>query len=1001
MKRLFLILTAIVVTASMLAAVPAAFSLTADIDDTDTAFLTELIKGNEPEPRYKFGGTTVSDIKPDTGYDDTLKMYMLTGNSTSSFTSGKQDFENGRYKSGKFECDYSSLAHYVDTAIGIYTKTENELNAAEISRARSLIGFAFGMLPLDCRICVNNAPLWLAGYTHNDVTGITYAEKCTLTSKGLKDQLAAKPSDTTRFTSCSRKIRNDKEAFDHYLLLSPAESGAYLKIKAPSGALSFSCVISLDSAYAGKYAGDHSGNYVDVYTVSSSGSETIKGRYYVYPGYENRIDINVGKDAYVTLKFSDAAADDRFIILGDAAFLTGSDTARYYLDESAAKTPGDINGDTVINESDIFALRDRLTGRINVKEAACDVNFDGRVDHADLSVLQNYITFLINVNKITSAENPSLRVIAVGDSIARGYGIDNYGGNGTSKDAYGAQIADQLRVLTKYDIDFTNYGNDGDRINDLSDKIKSGFRRINADQKLDEAVKDADLIIVSIGGNDLLAALRDAVNKELGLNVTDLENGLGQIGNIDYQKFLDVMANEKISKDIQATVGNFTSEIKALTDQIFALNPDAKVALTTIPVAITNTNIKYRISMGAFGSWDTKLFNLYELGQKWIGYYNGVILDRFGGYDEPGLIIVDSNARFDSSNDLCLMSAPSDIVINDSNTGGLSQVHFDIHPSKKGHTVMAEAHTEALDETVRDFNANYKIKTPLFDQYTYDVDSGDPSMKIKTSADFDPSKKTVKYTAKITNLKNVKNLRIKLTCNEPLTVVSSDISGSKSAVYYAEDRSFTVLLGEYGSVPESVTLNVTFDVSGITGKETQIELTVEEALNTVTGTKVYNASDKAAVLLEEEKTPETAPAQTASEPVTDKPLTDKPETDKPQTDKPSTDKPETDKTTTDKPVTDDPGSDSSGTDVPDTGAPDTGAPGTDPETTQDAVTLPATKDYNGTETEPVTAKDPVVIDNSKNDQVVYIVLAAAGAVLFAAAVITAISLKKSKTNKDK
>ena len=329
MKRLLSLLTTIAIIVSMLSAFSGALSFYADNDSTDTKFLSDLLRGVEPEPKYKFGGTAVSDIKPDTGTDDVLKMYMLTGNSTSSYTSGRQDFENGRYKGGKFECDYSSLAHYVDTAIGIYSKEETGMSAAERSRARSLIDFAFGILPLDCRINLINAPLWLAGCTHDDVTGITYAEKCAIISKGMKDQSVAGPSDNTLFTGCSRRIRNDKDAFLHYLLFSPAENGSYLKIKAPSGAQSFSCLVSLDGSCAEKYSGDHSENYVDVYSVSSSGSETLKGRYYIYPGYENRIDVQSNGAAYVTLKFSDTTADDRCVLLGSGQY--GRLLSRYRL----------------------------------------------------------------------------------------------------------------------------------------------------------------------------------------------------------------------------------------------------------------------------------------------------------------------------------------------------------------------------------------------------------------------------------------------------------------------------------------------------------------------------------------------------------------------------------------------------------------------------------------------------------------------------------------------
>ena len=84
----------------------------------------------------------------------------------------------------------------------------------------------------------------------------------------------------------------------------------------------------------------------------------------------------------------------------------------------------------------------------------------------------------------TKAEEP-LHILALGDSIALGYGLED-----KEQEAYGAVLAKKAGAK------FTNEGINGLRSEDLIGRLEAG--------EYDEQIKDADIILLSIGSNDVL-----------------------------------------------------------------------------------------------------------------------------------------------------------------------------------------------------------------------------------------------------------------------------------------------------------------------------------------------------------------------------------------------------------------------------------------------------------------------------------------------------------------
>jgi len=94
---------------------------------------------------------------------------------------------------------------------------------------------------------------------------------------------------------------------------------------------------------------------------------------------------------------------------------------------------------------------------------------------------------LLPLGILSHAQDAPVKLLVLGDSIAAGSGVSD------KKDAYAWLMAEARGY------DMTNYGAGGDISADL-------LRKVTADEAIRQAVAGADIIAVSIGGNDLLHA---------------------------------------------------------------------------------------------------------------------------------------------------------------------------------------------------------------------------------------------------------------------------------------------------------------------------------------------------------------------------------------------------------------------------------------------------------------------------------------------------------------
>lgn len=139
----------------------------------------------------------------------------------------------------------------------------------------------------------------------------------------------------------------------------------------------------------------------------------------------------------------------------------------------------------------------------------------------------------------TSAQDRGSLVVC-GDSIAQGYGIQN-----PDEASYGRIVADSLGYSYK------NFGHDGDRSVDLLNKLESNSNGIRS------AVSEADVVLVSIGGNDFIKPKTELPSRVF----TAL---FGSTSKVD------------------AVQKAFAENFEKIVEKILTLNPDVTLVVNTV-----------------------------------------------------------------------------------------------------------------------------------------------------------------------------------------------------------------------------------------------------------------------------------------------------------------------------------------------------------------------------------------------------------------------------------
>lgn len=189
-------------------------------------------------------------------------------------------------------------------------------------------------------------------------------------------------------------------------------------------------------------------------------------------------------------------------------------------------------------------------------------------------------------------------ITVLGDSIASGYGLSEYisGNDYSAPESFG-------NLLGAESAHYENYAVDGRRSDELLAAVS------DENDPIVRSVTNADNVIISIGGNDFLKPMLEAI-KTAALTDTDffmsvLEGSVSSKNISDYTNNILKSAIEAAKAvDAEGSVGN----IRKIVEKISSLNPDARIILLTVYDPFAGNVLLTAVSDAA----EEKLFELNE-----------------------------------------------------------------------------------------------------------------------------------------------------------------------------------------------------------------------------------------------------------------------------------------------------------------------------------------------------------------------------------------------------
>ncbi len=224
-------------------------------------------------------------------------------------------------------------------------------------------------------------------------------------------------------------------------------------------------------------------------------------------------------------------------------------------------------------------------------------------------------------------------IVFMGDSIATGFGLEGYTSSNKSICASYANILSEAfdeALPEEADFSSVNLAQDGLTSTELLESLESG--------EYDEYIADADAVVLSIGGNDLLGPFLSTFTSS-DLDLSDLIDGFMN---------LDTQLDENLDA-FEATLSDIVESISSLSQ---------KDDFTLFIQTLYNPFDDYSISMIA------------DLGEEKIGRLNEIIIDC--SQDESLFRVADVATAFDGR---------AEELTNISD--------LDIHPNAQGHAEIA------------------------------------------------------------------------------------------------------------------------------------------------------------------------------------------------------------------------------------------------------------------------------------------------------------------------
>ena len=245
------------------------------------------------------------------------------------------------------------------------------------------------------------------------------------------------------------------------------------------------------------------------------------------------------------------------------------------------------------------------------------------------------------------AEDPKPVYLALGDSITEGYGLKEGEKN------FATLLAEE-NSFTLYN-EAVSGATSGDLLTSLTSK------------EID--VSDADLITITIGGNDLMNALYEHLASETGQSAEDIKTLLTSetLTANDLGSYLPSLIKFPTSSERQTALDGLRENLVAILDTIQKENPDATLIVAT----------QYNPYLSFSGSTNFMMQALSSAFGTQITEMNDVINEVV---DAAGFIVADVYTEFNAA------AEEGENLCNATET----PLNLDFHPNAKGHELIAK-----------------------------------------------------------------------------------------------------------------------------------------------------------------------------------------------------------------------------------------------------------------------------------------------------------------------
>ena len=263
------------------------------------------------------------------------------------------------------------------------------------------------------------------------------------------------------------------------------------------------------------------------------------------------------------------------------------------------------------------------------------------------------------------AASPSY--VALGDSITTGYGLAE------EETAFPTTVANNVGAT------LTNLAADGETSASLLTKLQT-------DGSVKTAVSDADVITITIGGNDLMDALyaylaekynegKDESTQMTAEQIKEMLTGQGGAVNIGtLWSLITPLTQFPSATEFTTAVDMFSSNLSSIISQIKMLNAGARI------VVVTQYNPYSHLSNRTIGSVVTAFNNgIQQLNEKISSQTDIKVADVYTAFSSQNT----------SNNPLCNAT----FTMNGYN---LEEINLDFHPNAAGHGVIAGVVGEAV-----------------------------------------------------------------------------------------------------------------------------------------------------------------------------------------------------------------------------------------------------------------------------------------------------------------